>query len=296
MRPTARSFILDLLSTLRSGSMPVAALVEAGGLFGIAENSVRVALTRMRSSGQVERDARGRYRLGAAAGPVSSWVTSWRDLGGRTRPWQGDWVAVLDRDRGDGSGRPERRRRDRALRFLGFRALSPGLSVRPDNLRGGVDAQRGELGRLGLPPGDLVFALRELDPVTKALACGLWDGEALCASHQALGIEVERAVERIAEPPVERAMRQSFLLGGRVIRQLLLDPLLPDTIVPGGPRRALLESMRRYDRLGRSVWAGFLGRFDVPHRSAPLDTRLAVGAERLGPPGYIEGVREGDRA
>ena len=72
MRPTARSFILDLLSTLRSGSMPVAALVEAGGLFGIAENNVRVALTRMRSSGQVERDARGRYRLGAAAGPASS--------------------------------------------------------------------------------------------------------------------------------------------------------------------------------------------------------------------------------
>lgn len=281
MSPTAKSFILDLLSTLRSGSMPVAALVEAGEVFRIAENSVRVALTRLRSAGQVERDARGRYRLGAAARPVASWATAWRELEARIRPWQGDWVAVFDRDPAAGSGRPERRRRERALRFQGFRELGPGLAVRPDNLRGGVDELRRALAGLGLPPGDLVFALRHLDPGARALACGLWDGEALRAAHRALGIEVERAVERIAEPPVERAMAESFLLGGRVIRQLLLDPLLPDTIVRGGPRRALLESMRRYDRLGRSVWAGFLGRFDVPHRSAPVDTRVGVGAEQL---------------
>jgi hypothetical protein len=39
--------------------------------------------------------------------------------------------------------------------------------------------------------------------------------------------------------------------------------------------------MVRYDRLGRAAWAGLLARFDVPHRSAPADTRMGAGADRL---------------
>jgi phenylacetic acid degradation operon negative regulatory protein len=52
---------------------------------------------------------------------------------------------------------------------------------------------------------------------------------------------------------------ESFELGGAAIRQLLLDPLLPEPIAPEAERRALLESMRRYDSLGRRVWRGWLG-------------------------------------
>ena len=51
-------------------------------------------------------------------------------------------------------------------------------------------------------------------------------------------------------------MVESFLLGGRVIRQLVLDPLLPEPILPVGERDALAGAMRRYDRLGRACWAG----------------------------------------
>jgi len=46
--PTAKSLTIDLLSTLRGGSMPVRALVASGALFGIAENNVRVTLARRR--------------------------------------------------------------------------------------------------------------------------------------------------------------------------------------------------------------------------------------------------------
>ena len=67
MGPTARSLILDLLSTLRRGAAPVRALVAAAGLFGIGENSLRVALARLLAAGMVERDARGQYRLGPGA-------------------------------------------------------------------------------------------------------------------------------------------------------------------------------------------------------------------------------------
>ena len=57
--------------------MPVRALVDAGRLFGIEENAIRVALARLRASGQVESTARGRYRLGPAAAPVESEISEW---------------------------------------------------------------------------------------------------------------------------------------------------------------------------------------------------------------------------
>ena len=50
-QPTPRSLIVDSLTTLRYGSMPVAALVQAGALFGIAEGSVRVARQRLQADG-----------------------------------------------------------------------------------------------------------------------------------------------------------------------------------------------------------------------------------------------------
>ena len=281
VKPTAKSFVLDLLSTLRRGTMPVGALIESARLFGIAENNTRVALTRLHAAGRVERDARGRYRLGGAARPIGRRVTSWRDVERRIRRWDGGWAGVLESERAAGAAPGEQRRRNRALCFLGFRALTPTLAVRPDNLRGGVDGLRGELADLGLPAGDWVFGIRDLDTVTEARARGLWDADALRTGHRKLRAEVDASARRIGALSDERAMVESFLLGGRVIRQLVLDPLLPDAIVPGADRRALVEAMRRYDPLGRRAWAGLLARFDVPHRSAPADTRMGAGADRL---------------
>ncbi len=63
MVPTAKTLLLDLLSTVSHGSCPVRALLEAAELFGIRENSLRVALVRLRAGGLVERDERGCYRL-----------------------------------------------------------------------------------------------------------------------------------------------------------------------------------------------------------------------------------------
>ncbi len=147
MRPTAKSLILDLLSTLRRGSMPVRALVAAGSFFGIEENALRVALTRLLARGLVERDERGQYRAGSRAGALDRWIKRWRALDQAVRPWDGTWVAALGitartADRGS-RGEPLR-----ALRFLAFRELVPGVHVRPDNLAGGVAGLRGHLSAL----------------------------------------------------------------------------------------------------------------------------------------------------
>ncbi len=84
-------------------------------------------------------------------------------------PWRGGWVGVhtAGLERGD---RTRLRRRERALQFLGLRALDAHLFVRPDNLKGGVDAVRaetragnvvaigqGECVRVAPPPETILF-------------------------------------------------------------------------------------------------------------------------------------------
>ncbi len=254
--------------------MPVAALVQAGALFGIAEGSVRVALHRLQIDGRVESDERGRYRLGAAAAPVQSVVAGWRELDRRTRPWNGRWIAVhVD------AVRKRRARIDppaQALRLFGFERLAPALHVRPANLREGTGGVRSGLRQLGLPAASLVYELGELDRAGDTRVRALWDGEALGRGYRAARREIERSSARLGDLPEADAMVESFRLGGRVLQQLVLDPLLPAPLVDERERRALVESMRAYDRLGRTAWAGFLGRFGVPHRTAPADTRWAA--------------------
>jgi phenylacetic acid degradation operon negative regulatory protein len=279
MRPSPKSLILDLLSSLAGGTMPVGALVEAGQLFELAENSVRVALARLLAAAQVERDERGRYRLGTQAAPIDRRVHTWRHLDDRLVSWEGSWI-------GAGASVGEGGRRERALRLLGFRELATGLEVRPQNLRGGANAVREELRQLGL--GDaLVFELDGLDAATQLRACGLWDVDELRRQYLACRAELEDSRKRLVAVGEREGMVESYLVGGRVIRQLAFDPLLPEAILPAAERDALVEAMRRYDRLGRAHWAGFLERHGVLTRSTPLHARLSE-AHAAGAAGVLE--------
>lgn len=269
--PTGKSLALDLLSTLRGGSMPIAALVAAGEVFGLAEGSVRVAVTRLVASGRVERDERGRYRLGLASLPVTRQLESWHQLEERTCRWHGDWIGV--HLSGETSGRGNARRtRERALRWNGYEELAPGLYVRPDNLRGGVACQRESLHALGLDPGALVVGLGGLDTKTEQRARRLWDRPALERGYRQAIRELAASEARLDRSSEAHAMAESFLLGGRIIGQLVLDPLLPSPLIDPEPRRALVKAMRRYDQRGRRVWATFMERHGAPHTRNPIHT------------------------
>jgi phenylacetic acid degradation operon negative regulatory protein len=275
MQPAARNLILELLSTLRDGSaMPVGALIEAGALFGLSGNNVRVSIARLLAGGQIARDERGHYRLGDKSRAVGRKVRSWRGLNRRTRKWSGAWIAV----HAGAAGRAERAARARALRLLGFAELRPAFWVRPDNLAASVDEVRDELRSLGLPGADLVFAVRDLDAQSEERARGLWDVRELSRRYRELLRGIDRSSTRLAKLSAGEAMVESFNVGGRALRHLIIDPLLPEEIHPTAEREALFAAMTEYDRRGRLAWAELLGRFGVPHLRAPLDGRFEAGS------------------
>lgn len=284
MQPTARSLILDLLSTIRRGSMPVRALVSAAELFGIEENSVRVSLARLLAAGSIERDEPGRYRLAGTETPLKQQVLGWRELERRVSDaWNGQFCAVLGAPTGR---RAEARRSSRALELLGFRPLRPGLHVRPDNLAGGVDGVRDRYkGLCEARPADargrsaseapIVARLCDVRELDVEAARRLWNAPALERDYAHLVRTLERSEAQLDALAPSEAMVESFLVGGRVLRVLNVDPLLPDPIVDRDLRRSLVESMRRYDRLGRAKWSLFLAHHGAPsHSSVPSPDAL----------------------
>jgi len=258
-RRSAKSVAVDLLSTMPARHpVPVGSLVRAALVLGIGENSMRVALARLRSRGLVTSDERGLYHLSAAAEPINREVRSWRTLEQTVCDWDGSWVALdaSSLPRGDRKGA---RKRARALQLLGFAPLSPALQVRPANLLRGVGGVRERLEVLGFAPDPVVFGLAELDVETDARARALWDVSALEAGYEASRAQLVKSAQRLPSLSTEEAMAESFRVGGEAVRRIVLDPLLPDPIVDGDARRALVDEMRRYDRIGRSYWKAWAG-------------------------------------
>lgn len=256
--------------------MPVRALVEAGAIFGIEENNIRVSLARLIASDRIERDERGRYRLGQAVAAISRQLRNWRHLDARMRPWDGHWLVAHTPRVGRG---PARRRRERSLELLGFRELESGFSFRPDNLLGGVNDVRNEL--VGLVSGTAaepnvlgrVFRVRDLDAASEREVRSLWDTDSITNEVREASLALHDSESRINTLSNDEAMIESFLVGGRILRILVRHPLLPAEILTPAPLTQLISGMQHYDQLGRMAWAAFLARHEVPHRALPLDSR-----------------------
>jgi len=296
--PSPKSVVLDLLSTLRSdASMPVRTLIEAAEIFGLEANGVRVALTRLRADGLVRTDERGRYRLGAGGDSVREHVASWRRVESKVRPWRGEWLAAFTA----GLPRSDRtavRNTTRALRLLGFATVERGLDMRPDNLAGGVDAVRERARVLGLDRRSIVVVASALESELTSRVGRLWDVASLAKSYRACTDELAQSTSRLREllaraenggsevagrRALRDAMRESFVVGGRAIRLIVRDPLLPDEIFPCGHRVELAQALRDYDRLGRACWRPFMRAHGVVADRAPGTMRPleAAGAAAI---------------
>lgn len=267
---TAKSLVIDLLSTMPSHHpVAVAALVRAGALFGIGENSMRVTLARLRSRGLVESDQRGLYRLSRAALPVNREVRSWSTIEALLGAWDGSFIGI-ETSGLQSRDRKQARIRETALRFLGFKSLTQALRIRPNNLMGGVASCRQRLVALGFTPKPFVFQLAQLDETVDRKARKLWDVAKLESDYRATCDQLAESTRRLPSLEAEAAMAESFQLGGEAVRQIALDPLLPAEFVDVKARSAMFEAMRRYDVIGRNYWKRWTGA-SIELKQSPID-------------------------
>ncbi len=260
MNVSAKAVVLEVLSAGESidrGTLRVRSLVRAASAFDIAENSVRVAIARLRAEGLLDSPGRGEYRLGPSAQIVNEKIHGWRTVSGRVGDWDHSWLAVFTADLSR-TDRPALRRRQRALRYLGFKQLRAGLFVRPNNLKPGLEGIRAELVAFGLEPDTLVFRLEDLEAGREAEARALWDSPHLEKTYVELHDRLQESLGRLEGLSLDDSVREAFLLGRRGIRQVVLDPLLPNPLVDENKRDSMVEVLQDYCDKGLDLWTRFL--------------------------------------
>jgi phenylacetic acid degradation operon negative regulatory protein len=260
MQANPRQLLLKLLLGAEGKALGSRELVASCALFGMRENSVRVALVRLSSAGLIETEARGLYRLGPSAAAFAADVRTWRTAEARVRStWNGSWIVTHCGALGR-SDRCALRRRDRALELLGFRELDRGLCVRPDNFVGGIAPVRDRLYTLGLDAEAAVFGVPSFDTERETRVRELWNGKALTKSYVQTRERLEKWLLRARALDLHAAARESFLLGDSAIRQLVYDPLLPDPLVDVNERRAFAATVLEFDQAGHAIWRKLMAR------------------------------------
>ena len=220
LRPlTARSLALSALLGTHPPQLPARALVALGGLFGVAEGTMRTALSRMVDAGEVTWDD-GVYVLGDRMLRRQASQDSGRRPA--LEPWDGSWwFAIVQAERRPVSERRAFRTRMRDARMG---ELRPEVWLRPANIDGpepdsGVLVVRG--------------SIEARDPLNLVRRC--WDLDQLASTSRTLAAVIDDAQRWIvADGPA--ALVDTFLVSVAAVRFLLAEPRLPAALVgPGWP-------------------------------------------------------------
>ncbi|GAA2361820.1 PaaX family transcriptional regulator C-terminal domain-containing protein [Nonomuraea africana] len=219
---TARSAVLSALLGSHPPRLPSRALVRVGEVFGIAEGTVRVALSRMVAAGDLVQDD-GRYELSERLRERQARQDESRSP--HTRPWDGTWeIAIVTAERRAPSDRAALRHTMTALRLA---ELREGTWLRPANLiRRWPEIVTAQCTLVdGRPREDPTALLWDLDG---------WAAEA-------------RRLERVLGQA--KGLAEGFLVSAAVLRHLLADPLLPAELLPADWPGTRLRA--RYDDFDR---------------------------------------------
>ena len=204
---TARSVVLSVLLGAHPAWATAAELLRLTSDFGIREPTLRVALTRMVSGGDLARSDNG-YRLSARL--LARQRRQDGALDPATRDWDGGWItAVVTTVGTDARTRAALRT---ALQDNRFGELREGVWLRPDNL----DTELPAIAR------GRVRVLRAHDDNPAELAGQLWD----LPGWSKAGHRLLREMNAANDIPGQ------FVLAAAIVRHLLADPVLPAGLRP----------------------------------------------------------------
>jgi len=221
-RMTARSVVLSVLLGAHPAWATASELIRLTADFDIKEPTVRVALTRMVSAGDLVRSEDG-YRLSDRL-----LVRQRRQddaINPRIRIWDGTWKTLVITSIGtDARTRAALRT---TLQHNRFGELREGVWLRPDNLDSPL-------------PDDVLNRGRELrshDDDPAGLAGLLWDLTAWAEVGHALLDEMGSAAD----------VPGRFVTAAAMVRHLLTDPVLPAELLPENwPGRALRDAYNEF--------------------------------------------------
>ncbi len=204
---TARSVVLSVLLGAHPAWASASELIRLTADFGIKETTLRVALTRMVSAGDLIRSADG-YRLSDRL--LARQLRQDDAMRPRTRAWRGEWLVLIVTTVGTDA------RTRAALRTTmhdkRFGELREGVWMRPDNLDVNLDPDIAVRVRI----------LRARDDAPAELAGELWDLPAWAETGHRL----------LAEMAAASDIPGRFVVAAAMVRHLLTDPMLPADLLP----------------------------------------------------------------
>ncbi|WP_406864728.1 PaaX family transcriptional regulator C-terminal domain-containing protein [Streptomyces sp. HUAS MG47] len=226
LRPlSTRSALLSLLLSAEEPALSARELIAGGRLIGFSEPTIRVALSRMVTAGDMTRTDDGGYRLSERLQHRQQ--RQEEAIHVRTRDWSGEWDMVVVT--ASGRSAADRAGLRAELAELRLAELREGVWLRPANL---------EL----TWPGHLDSVCERLttrparDPAE--LAAHLWDLPAWADRARAL---------LAATDTTDPALR--FTACATSVRHLLEDPALPEELLPADwPGAELRKAHIEYNR------------------------------------------------
>jgi phenylacetic acid degradation operon negative regulatory protein len=258
---TPRRLILELLDADPELMGRSRRLLLAGGVFGFSANQVRVALSRLVSDGLLANPSRGSYALTGAGAAMREEIQRWRHIEDQLCEWRGGWCVLMSANLAAESS-TRLRAQTRALRLRGLRRWRSGLWVRPANLQGGIERLGNDVVALGLDSIDGSFLIEGADSRCEDDLLKLWDTHALREDYERNIATVQCALARLDQEQQRTALAETLELGGAMIRALLTDPLLPESMLGSDARGRLITLVKQYDAAGRERWRHFINHLE----------------------------------
>ncbi len=204
---TARSVVLSVLLGAHPAWATASELIGLTADFGIKETTLRVALTRMVSAGDLIRSADG-YRLSDRL--LARQRRQDEAMRPGTRAWRGEWLVLIVTSVGtDARTRAALRT---TMHHKRFGELREGVWMRPDNLDLELEAD----------VAARVRVMKARDEAPTQLAGQLWDLAAWAETGHRLLDEMACATD----------VPGRFVVAAAMVRHMLTDPMLPAELLP----------------------------------------------------------------